>query len=131
LGVGISAGLMALIKGNSQWFPAAKVAGMTGIAMAIATSGSVMATAPVQWALPHIGWRGVFWLLSGIALAVAAWIFFAMADKPAPAARKSLKEEMAVMRGILGSRTFWRYGPFAPMLSVFNFAYMGLWAGPW
>ena len=131
LGVGISAGLMALIKGNSQWFAPAKVAGMTGIAMAISTLGSVLATAPAEWALPHLGWRGLFWLMGGLAVVVAAWIFFTVADKPPAAARKGLKEDLAVMRGILTSRTFWRYGPFAPMLSVINFAYMGLWAGPW
>jgi predicted MFS family arabinose efflux permease len=104
---------------------------MTGFAMAIASLGSVLATAPVEWALPLVGWRGIFWMLSGISIAVAAWIFFSVADKRVPGARRSLKEELAVTGGILGSAKFWRYGPFAPMLSVINFAYMGLWAGPW
>ena len=35
------------------------------------------------------------------------------------------------MGRIFGSGKFWRYGPLGPMLSVINFAYMGLWAGPW
>jgi predicted MFS family arabinose efflux permease len=131
LGVGISAGLMAIIKGNSQWFAPAQVAAMTGFAMALSGFGSVLATVPVEWALPLLGWRGIFWLLCGISIAVAAWIFLSVADKPAPGARRSLKEELAVMGGILGSAKFWRYGPFAPMLSMINFAYMGLWAGPW
>jgi predicted MFS family arabinose efflux permease len=131
LGVGISAGLMAIIKGNAQWFAPAKVAGMTGLAMAIATLGSVLTTAPVQAVLPLLGWRGVFWVLCAVSLAVALWIFLSVTDKPAPAVRKSLRQELAVMGGILGSAKFWRYGPFAPMLSVVNFAYMGLWAGPW
>src|SRR6185295_10255629 len=42
-----------------------------------------------------------------------------------------LKDELAVMREILGSPLFWRYGPAAAMLSILNFAYLGLWAGPW
>jgi predicted MFS family arabinose efflux permease len=131
LGVGISAGLMAIIKGNSQWFDPARVAAMTGFAMAISSLGSVLATSPVEWALPLVGWRGIFWLLCGVSLAVAAWIFLSVADKPAPAARRSLKQELAVMGSILGSGAFWRHGPFPAMLSVVNFAYMGLWAGPW
>ena len=131
LGVGISAGLMAIIKGNTEWFAPAKVAGMTGIAMAFSTLGSVLATAPVEWALPTLGWRGVFWALCGTALAVSVWIFFTVPDKPAPAARRSLKEDLAVMGAILGAGKFWRYAPFPAMLSVVNFAYMGLWAGPW
>jgi predicted MFS family arabinose efflux permease len=32
---------------------------------------------------------------------------------------------------ILVSRTFWRFAPAVATLSMFNFAYMGLWAGPW
>jgi MFS family permease len=131
LGVGISAGLMAILKANTQWFAPAQVAGMTGLAMAVATMGSVLTTAPVEAALPLLGWRGVFWLLAGLAVAVAVWIFASVRDKPRAAAHRTLKDELAVMRQILASRLFWRYGPAASMLSILNFAYLGLWAGPW
>ena len=131
LGVGISAGLMAILKANTQWFAPAQVAGMTGLAMALATMGSVLTTAPVEAALPLIGWRGVFWLLAGVSVAVAIWIFASVRDKPGPVARRALAGEFAVMRQILGSRLFWRYGPATAMLSILNFAYLGLWAGPW
>jgi predicted MFS family arabinose efflux permease len=122
---------MAILKANTQWFAPAQVAGMTGLAMAVATMGSVLTTAPVEAALPWLGWRGVFWLLSGMALAVAVWIFASVRDKPGPAVRRALKDEVAVMRRILGSRLFWRYGPAVAMLSILNFTYLGLWAGPW
>ena len=35
------------------------------------------------------------------------------------------------MASILRSAMFWRYAPAVAMLSVLNFAYLGLWAGPW
>lgn len=35
------------------------------------------------------------------------------------------------MASILRSAIFWRYAPAVAMLSVLNFAYLGLWAGPW
>jgi sugar phosphate permease len=131
LGVGISAGLMAILKANTQWFAPAQVAGMTGLAMAVATLGSVLTTAPVEAALPSLGWRGVFWLLAGVALAVAFWIFASVRDKPGPAAHRTLRDELGVMRQIIASPLFWRYGPAAAMLSILNFTYLGLWAGPW
>ena len=131
LGIGISAGLMAILKANTQWFAPAQVAGMTGLAMAVASLGSVLTTAPVQAVLPRIGWRGVFWLLAGIAVAVSVWIYASVRDKPGPASRRSLRDELAVMRQILGSSLFWRYGPAAATLSILNFTYLGLWAGPW
>jgi MFS family permease len=131
LGVGVSAGLMSILKANTQWFAPAQVAGMTGIAMAVGSMGAVLTTAPAQAALPTLGWRGVFWLLCGMSLGVAAWIFFSVHDKRAPAARRGLKAELAIMASILGSRLFWRYGPAVAMLSILNFTYLGLWAGPW
>ena len=131
LGVGISAGLIAILKANTQWFAPAQVAGMTGIAMAAASLGSVLTTAPVEAVLPTLGWRGVFWLLAGLAVAAAAWIFASVRDKPGPVARRTPGDELAVMRRILGAPRFWRYAPVVAMLSIFNFAYLGLWAGPW
>lgn len=131
LGIGVSAGLMAVLKANSQWFAPAKMAGMTGIAVAIGGLGSVMTTAPVQMALPALGWRGVLWLLCALSCAVAMWIFVSVRDKPGAGARLALKSELSVMLSIYRSATFWRYAPGVAMLSLLNFAYLGLWAGPW
>jgi predicted MFS family arabinose efflux permease len=132
LGVGISAGLMAVIKANADWFERRRVAHVTGIATAVGALGSTLTTAPVQAALPVLGWRGVFWGLCLLALAVALWIFLSVPDKPrAPGPARTLRGDIALSGRILSSRTFWRFGPAVATLSMFNFAYMGLWAGPW
>jgi sugar phosphate permease len=131
LGVGVSAGLMAVLKANTQWFPPAKVAHTTGIAVAVGSLGSVLTTVPVEAALPALGWRGVFWLLCAMSVAVAAWIFVSVRDKPGKAMGLGLKAQVLVMLSICSSRRFWRYGPAVAMLSIPNFAYLGLWAGPW
>lgn len=131
LGVGVSAGLMAVIKANTQWFAPAKVAKMTGIAVALGGLGSILTTTPVQMALPTFGWRGVLWLLCAMSVAVAVWIFVSVRDQPAARVRAGFRTEVSVMMSILGSRVFWRYAPPVAMLAVLNFAYLGLWAGPW
>ena len=131
IGIGIAAALMAVIKVNTQWFAPTQVATMTGMAMMVGSLGSVLTTAPVQAALPALGWRGVFWILCGTSVLSALWIFISVRDKPATGARRSLRREGAVMGRILGSRLFWRYGPAASMLTILNFTYLGLWAGPW
>ncbi len=69
LGVGISAGLMAVIKAHAEWFERNRVAHVTGIATAIGALGSALTTSPVQAMLPALGWRGVFWGLCLLALA--------------------------------------------------------------
>jgi MFS family permease len=128
LGVGISAGLMAIIKANAQWFAPAKVALVTGIAVSIGGLGSVLSTVPVAAALPALGWRGVLWVLCGVSAATAFWILLSV---PHRGRSTDIKTELGVMGSILGSRVFWRFAPAVAMLSVLNFAYLGLWAGPW
>ncbi|HEY8251047.1 MAG TPA: MFS transporter [Burkholderiales bacterium] len=130
VGVGISAGLMAIIKANAQWFVPAKVALVTGIAVAIGGLGSVASTVPVAAALPALGWRGVLWVLCGLSAATALWIFASVPDRRGSYSG-GLKTELGIMASILGSRVFWRFAPAVAMLSVLNFAYLGLWAGPW
>jgi len=131
IGIGVSAGLMAVLKANTQWFAPAQVANMSGIAGVIGALGSVLTTTPAQAALPTLGWRGVLWLLCVFSCAVAVWILVSVPDKRRDGARADLGAEFAVMVAICRSPVFWRYGPGVAMLAVMNFAYLGLWAGPW
>jgi sugar phosphate permease len=130
IGVGVSAGLMAVIKANTQWFAPAKVAKVTGVAVAIGGLGSVLTTAPVQAALPSLGWRGVQWLLCAIAAAVALWIFLSVPEKPPAAKQGGLRAELSVMASVYRSPLFWRFGPAVAILSVLNFTYLGCGRGP-
>lgn len=131
LGVGVAGGLIAILKANTQWYAAERVAGITGLAMAFGALGSVCTTAPVEAALPAIGWRGVFALLCAAAVAVGAWIYLSVRDRPAAGPRPRLAAELAVVGEILASGRFWRFAPPVAMLSILNFTYLGLWAGPW
>ena len=132
LGIGISAGLMALIKAHADWFERARVAHVTAIATAIGALGSALTTSPVQAMLPALGWRGVFWGLCLLALVVAIWIFLSVPDKPRVAGpTRTLRGDIALSGRLLASPTFWRLGPAVATLSMFNFVYLGLWAGPW
>ena len=130
IGVGIAAGLMAVLKANAQVFPRAQVAGMTGIAMFIGTAGSLLATAPVEALLPYTGWRGVFWILVAITLAAVLWIHTSVQDKPGLPSR-GWRGETAVIIAIARSPIFWRLTPLIALMSIFTFTYHGLWAGPW
>src|SRR5215470_10768208 len=105
IGVGISAGLMAVIKAHADWFERRRVAYVTGIATALGALGSTLTTSPVQAMLPALGWRGVFWGLCLLALAVALWIFLSVPDKPrAPDPARTLRGDIALSRRILAAR---------------------------
>ena len=135
-GVGVSAGLIGMMKGNSRWYNRTEMAAMTGFAMMIGSIGGFLVTAPAHALLPLIGWRGVFWLLAGAAVVVAVWNLLSVRDRPADAAdesppRRRLGAEIAVIGAIFSSRTFWRFVPAVSLMTMLNFTYQGLWSGPW
>ena len=122
IGVGVAAGLMAVLKANSQVFPRAQVAGMTGVAMFIGTAGSLLATAPVEAVLPMTGWRGVFWILVALTLAAVLWIHTSVEDQRGAASR-GWRGETAVIMAIARSPVFWRLTPLIGLMSIFTFTY--------
>jgi len=133
-GIGISAGLMAMLKANAQWFPRARVAAMTGSGIFVGALGGMMATLPMQSILPLVGWRGGFMILGVMALMVAVWIWVSVADAPPGTvrpARRGMLVEVAAFAPIFAHADFIRFVPAIVVLSMVNFVYSGLWAGPW
>ena len=131
IGVGVATGLIGMLKGNSEWFAPHDVARVTGFGMVIGTLGSFLATVPAQAALPAVGWRGVTWCCAGAAALVAGWNFVSVRDRGSAAMRRSPRHEWLELLQIARAPAFRRFAPLAALLSVLNFTYLGLWAGPW
>lgn len=132
-GFGLAAGLMAMLKANSQWYPKERVAAVTGAGLFLAGMGGMAATVPVQSAIPLLGWRGIFVVLAVLSVAAAAWIRASVPDRPAAAMpqRRSIGSEVAEFGRIFRDRPFLRFLPAIMVLSALNFTFQGLWAGPW
>lgn len=133
-GIGIAAGLMAMLKANTQWFPKARVAAMTGSGVFIGGMGGMLATLPLQALLPLVGWRGGFVILALMSFAIAAWIWFSVADAPpghVKPPRRGLLNEVKAFGPIFTHPYFVRFVPAIMVMSGLNFVYQGLWAGPW
>ena len=131
-GVGISVGMIAMLTAHAQWLPRAKVPAMTGAGIFLASFGGLLATLPTQQILPLIGWRGVFWIMAVIAILVALAIWYFVPEPPlAPRCPRSLRHELADYGRIFIHPVFLRYAPALVVLTGLNFAYGGLWAGPW
>jgi len=133
-GIGISAGLMAMLKANTQWFPKHRVAAMTGSGVFIGGMGGILATLPLHALLPLVGWRGGFVILAVMSCAIAAWIWFSLQDAPPGYVRppkKGLLAEVKAFGPIFSHPYFLRFVPAIVILSGLNFVYQGLWAGPW
>ena len=133
-GAGVGAGLMAMLKAHSQWYPRERVAAVTGAGIFVAGFGGMVATVPAQAMLPYLGWRGIFWLLAGLGVLVSIWISVSVPEPPAHIIRpqrRRLTQEIAEFGRIFTDRPFLRLLPAVAVLSAVNFTYQGLWAGPW
>ncbi len=131
IGLGVSACLMAAFKGFTQNFPPDRQASLTGAIMASGGLGAVSASLPLEFALPLVGWRGVFQGLTFLLVAVAALIFFSVPQREAGVSRDSLGTQLKDVAGILANRVFWRYAPPMALITGGFMAVQGLWAVPW
>ena len=91
----------------------------------------VASTLPVQWLLPLIGWRGLFWAVAGwMLLSMLAIARFVPADEPAASGATAAAVDP-------GYAAIWRHPTFVRLAPMGFFQYGGLiavqslWAGPW
>ncbi len=133
IGVGVSACLMAALKGFRLWFPDHLQARLAAWMMTMGTMGVVSTTMPAQWAAQSYGWRPLF-VCTAVLLAFAA-VGIALVLPSAPKAVASANTAAAVDQpGVslfLRDPYFWRIA----LLGVIPLgAFIGmqtLWVGPW
>ena len=131
IGFGVAGGLMAALKAFAMWFPRDKLALVNGWYFGSGGLGALFATAPVEWGMELVGWRGVFMALAGGTLAAAALIFATVPEKRGAAAAGSLGEQVRALAAIYRDPYFWRIVPLMFTCASSNMAIQGLWAGPW
>lgn len=145
IGVGVSACLMAPMTTFRRSFtPTAQMRANSWMLMS-GSLGMVASTLPVQWLLPVLGWRGLFWLLALMfVVAAAAILRWVPPDAPsapdqAPSAvtqasRGARWLKLAGLQGygaVFRDPTFRRYLPLGFFLYGGMIAVQSLWAGPW
>ncbi len=131
-GAGVSACLMAPLTAYRRWLePAIQLRANSWMLMS-GSMGMVASTLPVQWLMPLLGWRPIFWGLAacvGLAMLLIAW---------SVPRWNSLATGAHASAGLLGSYVeVWRHPYFRRLapLGFFNYggliAMQTLWASPW
>ena len=131
IGFGASAGLMGAIKAFSLWFPLERLATLNGLYLAVGGLGALAATAPAEALLTALGWREMFWMLTGLAALVALAIFFVVPEKPLPGLGQTLRAQLAGFGRIFRTLAFWRIALPLVCGQAIYIALQGLWLGPW
>ena len=129
MGMGLSANLMAPLTGFRRWYEPGQMLRANSWMLMMGSLGMVASTLPVQWLMPWIGWRPLFWIMAGLVLLamglIARWV-------PAwPAVPAQTPGQEVGYGPILRSRAFVRVLP----MGLFNYGGLvgiqTLWAGPW
>nr|WP_245644876.1 MFS transporter [Hydrogenophaga flava] len=130
-GMGVSACLMAPLTGYRRWLlPATQLRANSWMLMT-GSLGMVASTLPVQWLMPVLGWRGLFWSLAALVL-LSMLVLAALV----PRWRKEPSAVVAAPEAS-GYGAIWRHPYFRQLAPIGFINYGGmvavqtLWAGPW
>lgn len=146
MGVGVAACLMAPLTGYRRWFSPAMQLRANAWMLMTGSLGMLASTLPVQWLLPVLGWRALFWALAALVLAAMAVIALVapgwhgasnlIATNPYIASANGLKE-CGEKRAPSAYVHIWRHPYFRRAVPLGGISFGGmvaiqsLWAGPW
>ena len=129
VGMGVSACLMAPLTGYRRWFDASSLLRANSWMLMTGSLGMLASTLPVQWLMPLLGWRPMFWILAAMVVLAMGAIAYAV-----PRWHVETTEEASEPPSYT---EVWRSPYFRKMspLAFFNYgglvAMQTLWAGPW
>ena len=103
VGFGASFCFLSCIRLASRWFPASKMALVTGLVVTIAMVGGLVGQTPFAVLSNVLGWRNTVLLDGALGLLVAAAILFWVQDRP-----PNSHEEIHADKAQLKSMGFWR-----------------------
>ncbi|PSP87089.1 MFS transporter [Halobacteriales archaeon QS_4_69_34] len=142
IGLGGSVVFVATLRFCANWFPPRAFATMSGVTVAIAGVGGILATTPLAVAVAAAGWRAVIAGLAAVGLALAAGVSLLVRDTPADAGLPSiagvpdaptltLGEVGANALSVLRGRDTWLAGIVLFAGTGVNITVIGLWGVPY
>ncbi|MBA4382891.1 MAG: MFS transporter [Sideroxydans sp.] len=92
VGLGVSVTFISLLKLNASWFHDRHFATMTGATILMGNVGSLLAAAPLAWALGFVSWRTVFVAVGALSLLLAALDWWLVRNQPTEVGLPSMRE---------------------------------------
>ena len=130
IGMGVSGALMASFRAFRFWYPAEQQSQLASWMLVAGSMGALASTLPVQWALPLMGWRGLFNLIAILLVMASTLIFFMLPAEPASQTSTS-GNPWAGYITVFKDRYFWRFAAPGIGMQASFVAFQSLWAGPW
>ncbi len=130
IGLGVAGSLMAGLKAIVTWFPKERIALVNGCMIMLGSLGAVTATAPTNWLLDWVGWRGLFEVLTFLTITVAGFIYFAVPE-PEVNSEEAASSQPLTLWSVYSDRRFLRIAPLSAACIGSSWALQSLWAAPW
>lgn len=133
IGAGVSGALMASLIAFRQWFPAERQTQLAAWMLMAGTAGVLTTTVPVHWALPVLGWRGVFWVAAAMlaAIGVGMWALLPRDHERAQPGGAGFVASLAGYREVFANGYFWRMSLTVTVIQGGFVSMQSLWVGPW
>lgn len=142
VGLGGSVVFIATLRFCANWFRPNEFATMSGVTIAIAGLGGIIATTPLAILVERTGWRAAMLGLGGIGLGMGAVVAVAARDSPAdaglpdiegvPSAETlSLAKVVTNAKRVLGGADTWLVGVVLFCEIGVNLTVIGLWGVPY
>lgn len=131
IGLGVAGSFVAALKAIVIWFPRERIAFINGCMIMLGSLGAITATAPTDWLLVWIGWRGLFEVLTFVTVTVAGLIYFSVPQRePNPDTSMSSQSSLSLWSVFTDAR-FLRIAPLSAACVGSSWALQSLWAVPW
>jgi sugar phosphate permease len=142
VGFGGSVLFIAILRFCANWFRPSEFARMSGLTLAVAGFGGVLATTPLALAVATAGWRETLVGLSVVGLALAATAYLLARDSPSDAGfdpmagaetpgAPSLRAILSNARHVLVEAETWLCGMVLFAGTGINITVFGLWGIPY
>jgi MFS family permease len=129
IGMGVSACLIAPLSGFRRWLDPSTLLRANSWMLMSGSLGMLASTLPVQWLLPLVGWRALFWGLAILLVLVMLTMLVVVPGWRAQASDDS--ESSAGYAEVWRSRYFQKMSPLAFVNYGGLVAVQTLWAAPW
>ncbi|MBZ0104784.1 MAG: MFS transporter [Sulfuricella denitrificans] len=92
VGLGVSVMFISIMKLNAVWFHDRHFGTVGGLTILLGNLGSVLAAAPLVWALNFTSWRSIFAALGVFSIALGMLTWFLVRNHPGEAGFPSMRE---------------------------------------
>jgi predicted MFS family arabinose efflux permease len=131
IGMGVSACLMAPLTGYRRWLSPPALLRANSWMLMTGSLGMVAATLPVQWLMPFVGWRGLFWAMAALLLGAMALLAWKVPRWRRPTAQEAGGGPALGYRQIVAHPYFRQMAPVGFVNYGGMVAVQTLWAAPW